>query len=239
MLMMALLCLAGCSIKEDRHDCPAWLGVRLSSESMDLATKYPVRVILRHASGTDSLFVNSDLPQQWAAVERGNVHVEGRLANGAGTAAAWGVECDSLWVFKADIPVKAEEERVEVLLHKRFATVYFSFDKEPDERTSRIRLRSVPKSEEYCCLLKLSSGGETSVRLPEHGKDSVLELECLSALDSRLLWDWDLGEALLKAGYDWGADDLADARVRVSLAPLEVHVEIIPWTSEEGLVLEI
>jgi hypothetical protein len=46
-------------------------------------------------------------------------------------------------------------------------------------------------------------------------------------------------EALRKAGYDWGADDLADARVRVSLAPLDVSVEIIPWKSEPGLSVEI
>ena len=175
--------------------------------------------------------------------------MEALLENGAGLTVPWGAECDSLWAFSCALSLNTDEERLEVELHKRFATVWFSFDSEPDYENTRLVIRSdiagtditrmSPVRGEFRCLLRPREG-ELSVRLPAQGRDSELSLECSSPADGIILWTWNLGAALKDAGYDWEADDLADIRVRVSPTPLHISVETIPWAEGgPGLVLEI
>ena len=232
-LILAVLALASCSIKEDRSGCPGWLHLELADRSLTVAGKYPVKLSVRHGYGTDTLSLRSDSPSEWIQVGKGPVELKALLGNGASDLQAWGEECDSLWAFSEQFSMNAEESTVKVSLHKRFATIWFNFDDAPDMEQYCMVIRSPG---EFRCLLDASSE-EASVRLPAIG-DASLELCCLSS-DGGSLWEWDLGAALLAAGYDWGAEDLSDARVRVSLAPLDLSVSIVPWEGNSGLILEI
>lgn len=226
--------LVSCSIREDREGCPGWLHLELSERSLSLIGKYPVRVSVMHEGGADTLSLSNDSPSEWIQVERGPLEIKALLGNGASDLSVWGEECDSLWTFSAMFPMYAEESAAEVSLHKRFATIWFIFDDVPDAELYRVVIRSPG---EFRCLLDASCG-EASARLPAMGDDPI-ELCCLSSDGSGTLWEWDLGAALLAAGYDWGAEDLSDARVRVSLAPLDVSVLVVPWEGNGGLILEI
>ena len=233
-LLPAVLALAGCSVWEDRSGCPGWLYLELSAKSLAVAGNHPTRVSIFHGGMKDTLLLSKESPSGWIQVKKGSVQLRGILANGASDLQAWGGECDSLWAYSAELTMQAEERSALVTLHKRFATIWFSFDDAPYAEQSRMVIRSPG---EFRCLLD-ASGGEASARLPAIG-DEALELCCLSSDTGGMLWEWDLGAALLKAGYDWGAEDLSDARVRVSLAPLDISVSIVPWEGNGGIVLEL
>lgn len=233
-LLPAAIALAGCSVWEDRSGCPGWLYLELSARSLSLAGNYSTMVSILHSGGADTLLLSKDSPSGWIQVKKGAVGLRGILANGASDLQAWGEECDSLWVYSAELTMQAEERSALVTLHKRFATIWFSFDDAPDTDQYSMVIRSPG---EFRCLLD-ASGGEASARLPAIG-DAALELCCLSSDGGGTLWEWDLGAALLTAGYDWGAEDLSDARVRVSLAPLDISVSVLPWEGNGGIVLEL
>ena len=233
-LLPAALALAGCSVWEDRSGCPGWLYLELSARSLAVAGDYPTRVSIFHGGLKDTLLLSKDSPSDWIQVKKGTVQLRGILRNGASDLQAWGGECDSLWAYSAELTMQAEERSATVTLHKRFATIWFSFDDAPDAEQYRMVIRSPG---EFRCLLD-ASGGEASARLPAIGDES-LELCCLSSDTGGTLWEWDLGAALLAAGYDWGAEDLSDARVRVSLAPLDISVSVVPWEGNGGIVLEL
>lgn len=230
---LAAMIAVSCSIKEERSGCPSWLSIRLSEKSLAIARSRTVLVTLRHAEGNDTLRLDSAEPGGWAKVGRGVAEMDGLLLNGAALTVPWGGESDSLWTCSTRVPVLSDEETVTVELHKRFATVDFIFESLPDTGGLLLVLRG-----DFHCLLAPSEK-TASVRLPAQREDTVLELECLAASEGRKIWDWDLAGALRTAGYDWGAEDLADIRVRVSLAPLDLRVEIIPWEGGATLKLEI
>ena len=231
----AVLALESCSIKENRAACPGWLNLRLSERSLSLAGKYPTLIMVLHRGGADTVSLSTRAPGEWIQVAKGGVEIRAMLGNGASEPSAWGEECDSLWTFSSSFPLEEEETSVEISLHKRFATVWFIFDGAPDTDLSRILIRSPG---DFRCLMDASSG-EASARLPAGIGGTSLVLSCLSPDGNGTLGEWDLGAALLAAGYDWGAEDLSDARVRVSLAPLDISVLVVPWEGNSGLVLEL
>ena len=233
--MPVLLILGSCSIKEDREACPGWLHLELSARSISLASRHSVRISVSQEGGADTLLLSADSKSGWIQVEKGRVEIKAMLDNGASDPGVWGEECDSLWAFSAAFPMHGGESSLEVSLHKRFATVWFAFDYAPDAEHSRLVIRSPG---DFRCLLD-ASGGDASVRLPARSGDGPLELCCLSQDGSGVSWEWDLGAALLAAGYDWGAEDLSDAYVRVSLAPLDISVTVVPWEGNGGLIIEI
>ncbi|MBQ3711617.1 MAG: hypothetical protein II891_04385 [Bacteroidales bacterium] len=234
-LSLTVLSMVACSVKEERGGCPGWLHLELSPRSVTLVEGRSATVSVSHEGGSDTLSLSRDLPSIWIPVNRGVVEVKAVLDNGASDPSAWGIECDSLWAFYTRLSMEMEETSLDVTLHKRFATVWFSFEMAPDPEESCLQIRSV---RDFRCLL-YASDGEASVRLPASIGGASLELCCLSSDGNSVLWEWDLGAALLEAGYDWGAEDLSDARVRVSLAPLEVSVTVVPWEGNGGLILEI
>ena len=184
-LLPAALALAGCSVWEDRSGCPGWLYLELSARSLAVAGDYPTRVSIFHGGLKDTLLLSKDSPSDWIQVKKGTVQLRGILRNGASDLQAWGGECDSLWAYSAELTMQAEERSATVTLHKRFATIWFSFDDAPDAEQYRMVIRSPG---EFRCLLD-ASGGEASARLPAIGDES-LELCCLSSDTGGTLWEW-------------------------------------------------
>ena len=234
--LLALLALAGCSIKEDRSACPAWLKIELSGKSLYLAGDRPVEVVVSDSSGADTLVLDSGAPAAWMAVERGPVQVESLLDNGARTQVAWGSQSDSLWAAFDRLALEREEESHRVDLHKRFATVWFIFDSSSQTDGRELFLegsvagtditRMSPVAGDFRCRLDVRER-TAAIRLPAQRSGSPLTLRCFT--DGEQEWEWSLSEELAFAGYDWDAEDLEDARVFIHLAPLGFRIEIGNW----------
>ncbi len=228
----------GCSIKEDRAACPANVHLSLSDRALFIAGNTPVKVRLTDGVHTTAVTLSSYSPECWESVDRGVVRVAGMLENGAGTSVTWGGQSDSLWAFSGDHVVVGEEEEITVELHKRFATIYISFDEGIDTGRYRIVVRGdvggtdltkmTPIAGDFMCELAVSDHS-SSVRVPAQAPDSGLRLQFNDPATGELSWDWDLAGELASKGYDWNADDLEDIRVMVSLLPVEVSVSFGDW----------
>lgn len=238
LLPLAVLLLSACSVKEDRSLCPAFLQLRLSEKSLKLAGRLPVRLLVSDGEGSDTLELDASEPALWHKTIRGPVSVEGILSNGASADVAWGGQSDSLWASSEVFLLECEEESREVTLHKRFTTINFILDEAIDPAPYRLTLDGEvsgtelaglsPISGEFRYLLEFS-GNSASVRLPAQGDESPLELFCSSLASGEVLWGMNLKRELEKAGFDWRAEDLADARVYINLVPLKFIVEIGEW----------
>lgn len=237
-LLLSTLLLTGCSIKEDRSGCPAFLHLCLSDRTLVLAGKLPVKLIVSDAKGQDTLKLDASMPSLWHEVEKGAVRVESLLANGASASIAWGSQSDSLWAAVDKFYVEEEQAERQLKLHKRFATIWFIFDKGMalDDYVFLLQgnvagtdiTKMSPLIGDFRCLLSVHEQ-TASLRLPPQKSDTPLILYCRDAFTGKLLWDWNLSEELLKAGFDWSAEDLKDAKVYIRLAPLSFSVIIGSW----------
>ena len=235
--LVLLLC-ASCSIKEDRSGCPACLYLSLSEASLRLAGGLPVKIVVADSEKSDTLALDRSRPEDWLFVRRGNVRLEALLANGADEAVAWGGQSDSLWASSETFFLEGEEERRRITLHKRFATVSFIFDKAIDTDPYRLLLDGEtagtampglsPVEGDFRCLLDIEDNA-ASVRLPAQAPEAGLELFCSERSSGNLLWKLDLRKELAAAGFDWEAEDLADAKVYINLLPLDIVVEVGDW----------
>lgn len=233
------LVLGGCCIKEDRTGCPANVHLSLSDRALFIAGNTPVRVSLSDGSRTSSVTLSAYSPECWESVERGVVSVAGILENGAGTFVTMGEQSDSLWAFAGDHVVVGEEEEIVVELHKRFATIYISFDEgiDTDRYTIMVRgdvggtdlTRMTPMEGDFICELAVEDHA-SSVRVPAQGPGSGLKLQFSDPATGEISWDWDLAAELAAKGYDWNADDLQDIRVEVRLLPMELNITFGNWS---------
>lgn len=234
-----LVALWGCGIKEDRSGCPANVHLSLSERARYIAGNTPVKVILGDGTRTSTVTLSAYSPDCWERVERGVVSVAGILQNGAGTIVARGGQSDSLWASSADRVVVGEEEEIVVELHKRFATIYITFDDGIDTGRYRIMVlgdvggtdltRMTPMEGDFICELAVEDHS-SSVRVPAQGPGSDLRLQFSDLATGELSWDWDLAAELSAQGYDWNADDLEDIRVTVRLLPMELSVTFGNWS---------
>ncbi len=237
--VLALLGLASCSIREDRGDCPAYIHLRLSERSLQIAGGLPVKLRLDDAGGAREVQLSGEDPECWQTVEKGDVSINAKLDNGARLKVARGYQSDSLWASAVDYLVLDEENEILVDLFKRFATIHVTFEEgiapwEYDilvlgdvEGTDLTRLS--PTFGEFMCRLEVEEG-EATVRVPAQGENSSLRLQFTKNSAAGQPWDWDLAAELERLGYDWNARDLADISVKVSLIPAGIGVEVGSWT---------
>ncbi|MBR4788762.1 MAG: hypothetical protein IK030_03485 [Bacteroidales bacterium] len=229
----------GCCVKEDRSGCPANIHLSLSERALSIAGNTPVKVRLGDGKRTAAVTLSAYSPDCWESVERGVVSVAGILDNGAGTVVARGGQSDSLWAFSGDHVVSGEEEEIVLELHKRFATIYITFDDEIETGRYHIMVlgdiggtdltRMTPVEGDFICELAVEDHS-SSVRVPAQGPDSGLRLQFSDRATGELSWDWDLAAELAAQGYDWNADDLEDIRVTVRLLPLELNITFGDWS---------
>lgn len=229
----------GCCIKEDRSGCPANVHHSLSDRALYIAGNKPVKVRLGDGTRTSTVTLSAYSPDCWESVERGVLSVSGILDNGAGTVVAMGGQSDSLWAFSGDHVVVGEEEEIVLDLHKRFATIYITFDEGIDTGRYRIMVlgdiggtdltRMTPVEGDFMCELAVEDHS-SSVRVPAQGPGSGLKLQFSDLATGEISWDWDLAAELAAKGYDWNADDLEDIRVTVKLLPMELSITFGNWS---------
>lgn len=234
LLATMLLLMQGCSVKENRTECPAFLNIGLSEASLNLAGGLPVKVVVRDSRGVDSLELSSSEPFVWKEVARGRVSVESQLCNGAKETGAWGAQSDSLWACTNDLTLHEEQSELSVTLHKRFCTLWIIFDRDISTESYSILLEG--RSQEDFRYMVSIPEKVASVRIPPQGSSSYLSLTCYDAPSGIALWERDLLQDLQNAGFDWGAADLEDARVFIQLAPLSVTVQVGTWRDGGDLV---
>ena len=243
-ILLPLLLIPSCSIKENRAVCPCGLTLELAG--------LPVRPVVLSVVGegyswkevvhTDTVFV---LP-----VPKGEVAVSavgGALAEGDGSVRIpEGEEAPPLYLFHADVSTDAEQVVLPVKLHKQFCTLELTFKGPPGYGPPFEAAVAgfyggwapdgSPAPGPFSRRLLPGSDGRAVLRLPRQGDDSLLMHIVFS---DQVVRTFALGSYIAAAGYDWTAPDLEDLALTVDISLTSVTISSDLWSRTEDIELWI
>ena len=246
-LLCALALACGCSVKEERNGCPRVIALDLSEVDTGAlaaagcgAMLVGMRSVRPPQETWEELLDVESLPRVYemtvpddsvclyalAATDFGGIS-GGELNIPAGEA------CPGIFSWRAAIPA-GRETSVPVTLHKDFCLIDITLERPFPPALSYVAvggisgatLGGVPREGYFFCPLSPDSGGSCRLSVPRQ-KDSSLRLMVLENDDAVRYFA--LGYYMGLAGYDWGAEDLEDISVRVSLAKGSAAFNINLW----------
>ena len=243
-ILLPLLLVPSCSIKENRAVCPCGLTLELAG--------LPVRPVVLSVAGegyswkevvhTDTVFV---LP-----VPKGEVAVSavgGALAEGDGSVRIReGEEAPPLYLYHAAVSTDAEQVVLPVTLHKQFCSLELVF-KGPSGFAPPFEVAvegfyggwepdGSPAPGPFSRRLLPGSDGRAVLRLPRQGDDSLLMHIVFS---DRVVRTFALGTYIAAAGYDWSVPDLEDLSLQVDISLTSVTISTDLWSRTEDIELWI
>ena len=243
-ILLPLLLVPSCSIKENRAVCPCGLTLELAG--------LPVRPVVLSVVGegyswkevvhTDTVFV---LP-----VPKGEVAVSavgGALAEGDGSVRIReGEEAPPLYLYHAAVSTDAEQVVLPVTLHKQFCSLELVF-KGPSGFAPPFEVAvegfyggwepdGSPTPGPFSRRLLPGSDGRAVLRLPRQGDDSLLMHIVFS---DQVVRTFALGSYIAAAGYDWSAPDLEDLSLHVDISLTSVTISTDLWSRTEDIELWI
>ena len=243
-LLLPLLLVPSCSIKEDRTACPCSLTVEL--------TDLPVRPVVLRVTGegyTMTEVVHADtalvllVPKGEMAVSA----VGGALAEGDGSVRIQkGEDAPPLYLFYADVSTAAEQVVLPISRHKQYCTIELLFKGPPGYGPPfEVAVEGFyggwepdgsPAPGPFSRRLLPGSDGRATLRLPRQGDDSLLMHIVFS---DQVVRTFALGSYIAAAGYDWSAQDLEDLTLQVDISLTSVTISSDMWTRTEDIELWI
>ena len=244
-ILLPLLLLVSCSIKEDRTSCPCALVLELSS--------LPVSPVVLGVAGegfactevvhSDTLLVLS-VPK---TAELDISAVGGALAEGDGSIRIpVGEEAPPLYLFHATVSTVAEQVTVPVLLRKQFCRLELNFTGPPgygppfevevEGAFSGWFSDGSPAPGPFSHRLLPGSDGHATLRLSRQGDDSLLMHIVFS---DQVVRTFALGNYIAASGYDWTAPDLEDLTLQVDIALTSITFSTDQWSRTEEIELFI
>ena len=243
-ILLPLLLVPSCSVKENRAVCPCGLTLELAG--------LPVRPVVLSVAGegyswTEVVHADTVLV---LPVPKGKVTVSavgGALAEGDGSVRIpEGEEAPPLYLFHADVSTDAEQVVLPVLLHKQFCTLELTFKGPPDYAPpfeaavegfyGGWASDGCPAPGPFSRRLLPGSDGRAGLRLPRQGDDSLLMHIVFS---DQVVRTFALGSYIAAAGYDWTAPDLEDLALQMDISLTSVTISSDLWTHTEDIELWI
>ena len=243
-ILVPLLLLPSCSIKENRAECPCALTLEL--------TGLPVRPVVLGVVGEGYSFtevIHADtvlvlpVPKGELAVSA----VGGALAEEDGSVRIpEGEEAPPLYLFHADVSSGDEQVVLPVLLHKQFCTLELLFSGPPGYGPPfEVAIEGFyggwqpdgsPAPGAFSRRLLPGSDGRAVLRLPRQGDDSLFMHIVFS---DRIVRTFALGTYIAASGYDWSAPDLDDLTLHVDISLTSVTISTDLWSRTEDIELFI
>ena len=243
-ILVSLLLLSSCSIKENRAECPCALTLEL--------TGLPVRPVVLGVAGegfslTEVIHADTVLV---VPVPKGDLAVSavgGALAEGDGSVRIPpGEEAPPLYLFHADVSTAAEQVVLPITLHKQFCTLELLFKGPPGYGPPfEVAVEGFyggwqpdgsPLTGGYSRRLLPGSDGRAVLRLPRQGDDSLLMHIVFS---DQIVRTFALGSYIAASGFDWSAPDLEDLTLHVGISLTSVTVSTDLWSRTEDIELFI
>ena len=151
-----------------------------------------------------------------------------------------GEQMDSLYGFFKMYHTRCESVLCDVELHKEFCTVSFTLGEDGYTSPYRIEVWGNGAGVSVWDLMPvlgefryapMQKNGVYQVRVPRQ-VDNSLELVMLE--DSEIVDRLPLGEYIVRSGYDWTSEDLADVNVALDLEMQQVMITVSGW---DGVVV--
>lgn len=232
----------GCTVLEDRRQCPCHLFLDLSScsdrEDLEIvvaAGEQRSRFHFPAGSGVPP-FVKIEVPKGQVGIAAFAPASEISFDAYLGLDIPTGEQCPPLW---SDISLRhltREREDMRVLLRKNYCRLEvraLNTGSDDDYRATFYgNVRGVapdgsPLAGEFSCSLVPTGGGDCALRLPRQS-DSSLSMQIETGAEG-VLRTFAVGEYLDAAGYDWSEADLQDASITIDFQASRITVRHASW----------
>lgn len=248
--MPLLILLQGCSVKENRSECPCVLMLDLSG--LD-AERFP-SVVLSAVSDDGILFSTTfdvagyeDYYRLTVPKKTRNVSItgiEGAIVSpqtisgredGYGLLVPYGRDCPPVHMFINEVDVSGETDTVKVALHKNHCKMRIALTSESQTDFG------VEVKGNYCgygiCgdlingqfsnVPVIGADGKRIVCLPRQG-DSSLVMELVD--ENGQVRNFAIGEYIASTGYDWTEEDLRDIDVTIDFIRTKLVISVEDWS---------
>ena len=252
-IILAAAILAGCSVKENRDDCPAYLTVRSDGHTGEPLDGKILSYIL--ASESEPLLERAEGAFQEFASPRGRIFRVPRRERVdvtvlAGVRKAFlqgdllkipsGDECDSLVCGSASIWIPGDLGEVRMPLYRSWCNLRMDLVGQADDPCPYYFLvlsgtdgLTVPGLEPHAGAFRVRRDtlvrNGFSVRLPRQA-DDALSVEVRLLEDRSLVTDLPVGAILAGMGYDWRKPDLDDIRLDIDFSRTTLTVSVADWS---------
>lgn len=239
-----LLCLVGCSVKEDRAGCPCHLLL-----DMDEVDKSVVEYAAVFLTGSDGFVFKELIDSQYFTgdycidVPKGPVTLW--VSYGAGEEGAGphgvivqpGEEFPCIYMHCSHIDATGDYVREPVDMVKNhcnitvclYSGMEFPYRLEIKGNVNGYCLDGTLSEGEFCYRMELGDGGVCDVCVPRQSDDS-LRLELSD--DTGVIRVLALGEYISASGYDWTAKNLKDLTVSLDYSLTGMTIVVEGWDNE-------
>ena len=242
----AMCCAAGigCSIKEDRSECPCRLVLDLSrvslcgDDSLELAVVSDAGVVC--AEKVDSASLGKNVVLDVPRVSLGLMACCGGegMTGMEGLVIPMGSSCPEIYTYVSEIEADAEVVCDTLMMRKNHCVVSIAFKYQPDDEV-RLTVRgnvcgydlaAKPVVGAFMAYAVSSSDGDLpSVVLPRQcGGELFLDV-CDSKGRSKTLI---LSRYIDASGYDWNAPDLKDMKITIDMVHTTISLKVTGWDEE-------
>jgi hypothetical protein len=243
-ILVPVLLLSSCSVKENRAKCPCALTLEL--------TGLPVRPVVLGVAGegyavTEVVHADTVLVLPVPKGELTVSAVGGALAEGDGSVRIpEGEEAPPLYLFHTSVSTSDEQLVLPVTLHKQYCILELLFKGPPGYGPPfEVAVEGFyggwqPDGSAapgpFSRRLLPGSDGRATLRLPRQGDDSLLMHIVFS---DQVVRTFALGSYIAASGYDWTAPDLDDLTLHVDISLTSVTLSTDLWSSTEEIELFI
>lgn len=242
-LACCLLIGSGCSVKENRMECPCRLVLDMTA--VDTLTVKEADMYVSAANGfafKDVLDSNRFGTTYEVSVPKGQAKVwvyagSENLAGPDGLSIPYGQDCPEIYMHFSEVDASGEYVREDIVLRKNFCTLSIlvdegkSFDHQIAVRgnVSGYDSSGSPFPGEFLCNVSFDGRNECRINIPRQ-TDSSLKMEVADG--EKVLRVFAIGEYLDAAGYDWEAQDLKDMTLMLDYALTGVSIRMEGWDEE-------
>jgi hypothetical protein len=243
LLTVSLLICAGCSVKEDRIECPCRLLLDFSEVDPSV-----IKSADYHLSASDGFIFTGSLEsvffkdQVVIDVPRETIKVvswcgAGIYASESGLTIPYGDDCPPVYMHVSDVEASGESVSEVVVMRKNHCNMRINVIGEDRELVNLILHGNVngygsdghPSKGRFAYKSAPDANGEISVVLPRQ-VDNTLALEVDDG--TGLSKSFAIGEYISSSGYDWTAPDLHDIIIDIDFAITHVSLTINGWDKE-------
>ena len=227
--------LSGCSVKENREECPCLLVLDFAAS--DSLAQGPLNVAVLSDGGLMHSGIIPNVDEDYVMnVPKGVLNVNVWKGD-SDLCIPYGCECPSVYmnVFEAD--TRCEKLVKQVQLHKnhcRLTVMVEGYEKMPYSLTlygnvDGYELDGMPSEGAFSCVAYPDGMAGAQALLPRQNDNSLmLEVDDGNFLTRRFA----LGEYLAAGGYDWNAESLSDVTIILDYYVTRVKIIVQDWENE-------
>ncbi|MGN1211338.1 MAG: hypothetical protein ACI4TM_06595 [Candidatus Cryptobacteroides sp.] len=240
---------SGCSVKENRSECPCVLMIDFSEVDAD---RFPSVILSAVAEGgiiTGETSADSysgcfmfSVPRKTSALNvtaiEGKSCVPGQISGRKGEMGLvipCGEDCPPVHFFVCGVDTSGETDSVRVRLFKNYCKMTVRLTTEsPDDFDVRLRgnvcgygIYGEPLYGDFSYTPIIGNNGERTILIPRQ-TDASLMMDLVE--ENGISRTFSMGEYIVSTGYDWSEPDLRDVDVTIDFVKTELTLKISDWS---------